>query len=100
MCCRIGVMLCCIIGVLRVSRNQRPRWPAFYPRMKRRGKGRRRAGRVVLWDVSSDGVWEAAWPPVIAGVDIRSGRVTFESELSGSRAWSGGAYWDDVEEKV
>lgn len=45
-----------------MSRNQRPRWPEFFPAMKRRGKGRRRRPRLTVWD----GHGNPVWPPVLA----------------------------------
>lgn len=44
-----------------MSSGQRPRWPEFFPAMKRRGKGRRRPARVILWECGTHG-WRAPWP--------------------------------------
>lgn len=43
-----------------MSRNQRPRWPEFFPAMKRRGKGRRRRPRLTVWDGHGNPVWPPA----------------------------------------
>ncbi|QIG58219.1 hypothetical protein SEA_SKOG_67 [Gordonia phage Skog] len=41
-----------------MSSGQLPRWPEIFPKMKRRGKGRERRGRLVIFD--------ADWNPQIA----------------------------------
>ncbi|QDH93237.1 hypothetical protein SEA_VERITY_83 [Gordonia phage Verity] len=41
-----------------MSRGQRPRWPAFFPRMKVRGKHRARRPRVIMYDEH----WRPVWP--------------------------------------
>ncbi|MCC3311500.1 hypothetical protein [Nocardia africana] len=44
-----------------MSRGQKPRWPAYFPHMKDRGRHRRRGVRIVLYD----GRGEPIWPPVL-----------------------------------
>lgn len=44
-----------------MSSGQRPRWKSYFPKMKDRGKYRRRAPRITLYDQH----WNPIWPPVI-----------------------------------
>ncbi|MFI7191441.1 hypothetical protein ACIBQ0_17040 [Nocardia nova] len=44
-----------------MSSGQKPRWPAYFPRMKDRGRHRRRGVRTVLYDANFNPIW----PPVL-----------------------------------
>ncbi|PSR63975.1 hypothetical protein C8259_08980 [Nocardia nova] len=56
-----------------MSSGQRPRWPAYFPRMKDRGRYRRRGVRIVLYD----GHGEPIWPPVLL-LDGEPLRIRFD----------------------
>ncbi|WP_280317273.1 hypothetical protein [Nocardia wallacei] len=79
-----------------MSRGQRPRWPEFFPAMKRRGKGRRRrALRVMVWDDHGNPVW----PPMlnVAGQMIRvdRGALRFGGRVLTAET---APYWVDVDD--
>ncbi len=49
---------------LRMRRRRKPRWPALFPAMKRRGKGRQRGRRFIEWDADRQPV---AWGSIQGG---------------------------------
>ncbi|AXQ64800.1 hypothetical protein HOT94_gp095 [Gordonia phage Phistory] len=75
-----------------MSSGQRPRWPAFYPDMKVRGRHRHRKGRVLVYTSN----WEPVWPPTIDGHDIRYATFTWQTS-EGTRQF-GGELWTEVQQ--
>lgn len=71
-----------------MSSGQKPRWPEFFPKMKRRGN--RRPSRFVVYDSE----WNPQWPPSIGGVDLRSGKLTFQ--LGNTERTFNGMYWEEM----
>lgn len=72
-----------------MSSGQRPRWNQFFPKMKRRGKGRTKPARIVLYD----GYFGPVWPPVIGGMDLRRPTNIVFTNQFGSRVFTG-RYWE------
>lgn len=70
-----------------MSSGQKPRWPAYFPRMKNRGRHRRRGVRMVLWDQNFNPIW----PPVIhakgMSIPVRfdKGTIRVSGRLIGTR---------------
>ena len=58
-----------------MSSGQRPRWPAYFPRMKRRGRYRPHRARIVVYSAN----WEPIWPPAlhVDGQTVRVDRDLF-----------------------
>lgn len=74
-----------------MSSGQLPRWPAFYPQMKVRGKYRRRKARVLVYTSN----WEPVWPPTIGGQDIRHATITFTTD-EGTRSFNGRVWTEET----
>jgi hypothetical protein len=74
-----------------MSSGQKPRWPQYFPRMKRRGKHRKRGARMVLWNSA----WNPIWPPVLRidghSVDIRKPTLI----INGRALDRATGYWED-----
>lgn len=75
-----------------MSSGQRPRWPAYFPRMKQRGKGRRRRKpRIVLYDER----WRPIWFPALR-VDGQLIRIDLGTiRITGCISGIGGYWYED-----
>lgn len=72
-----------------MSSGQKPRWPEFFPKMKRRGN--RKPSRFVVYDSE----WNPQWPPSIGGVDLRSGNLV--CRYGDRERGFGGEFWKEVQ---
>ncbi|MFE2994246.1 hypothetical protein ACFXG4_04845 [Nocardia sp. NPDC059246] len=82
-----------------MSSGQKPRWRAYFPRMKHRGRGRRRPGRIILWQ---DG--KAVWPnPFHPKRGRPPATITMRSNSPGEGSVAlaldprRGPYWRDIQ---
>lgn len=86
-----------------MSSGQRPRWPAFFPRMKQRGRGRRRPAPFILWDVDPvTGRVAPVWPQVlrVGGQRLPLKGVTFSVRVMDEtrRLDRATGYWETIDE--
>lgn len=78
-----------------MSGGQLPRWKTFYPRMKDRGRYRRRKPRVAVWTAD----WKPVWPPTIT-VDGVSVRVDMNRFQVCGRMYRDGYWVDETTDKT
>ncbi|WNM74497.1 hypothetical protein SEA_BEARBQ_95 [Gordonia phage BearBQ] len=74
-----------------MSSGQLPRWPAFYPHMKVRGKGRNKPPRFLVYTDE----WNPVWPPTVCGVDIRYATITWTTS-EGTRQFGGRVWTEEI----